>query len=108
LGEEGQVIDIADREAVRAIEVGKSAGRVDVALIIVSGVERGVAGGSGVGGSGPGVGSLEVTAGPAARHGGLQRVIVRIGVVGKELVARVAIEARCRSTRNGIGKGVGG
>src|SRR4029453_9957777 len=92
----------------RTIEIGKSAGSVDIALIIVRGVERGVAGGSSVSGFGPGVGRLEVTTRPATRKSGLQGGVVRIGIVGEELVAGIAVEARSRSARNGVGKGIRG
>ena len=39
-----ELVDIADREAMRTIEVGNAARGVDIALVVVSGVESRVAG----------------------------------------------------------------
>ena len=42
--EERQFVNVADRQPVRTVEVGNPARGVDVALIVVCGVERRVAG----------------------------------------------------------------
>ena len=67
IAEKRQVVDVAHHQAVRPVEVRKSARGIDVALIVVRGIERGVARGSGVRRFGVGVRRLEVAVLPAAR-----------------------------------------
>src|SRR5690242_1642823 len=68
---EGQVITIADDEAVRAVEIGETTGTVQGGFVVEGCVECGVAAGGGVGGLGEGVCSLEVARTPASRQCGL-------------------------------------
>ena len=56
---------VADRETLRAIEIGNTAGGVDVALIVVGGVEGRVAGGGCVDVFGESVGGLQIVSLPA-------------------------------------------
>src|SRR5579863_3688184 len=106
--EERQFVAIADHEAVSAVEIGKTARTVQGGFIVERRVERRVAGGSCVGGLGPGVSGLEVTTGPATREGGLQRIVVRVGVVGEKLEAGIAVDALNQRTGDGVVEGVGG
>ena len=106
--EERKFVDVADRQAVTPVEVGRTARCVDVALIVIGSVEGCIAGGSGVDVLRKGVGSLEVAASPAARSRGLQCVVDRIGIIGEDLIAAVAIQAGSGCARDGVGEGVGG
>src|SRR5262249_50172245 len=73
-----------------------------------SGCEGGVTGGSVNCGPGPSVRRLEVAMRPAPRQRGLQGVVMRVGVVSKQLVAGIAVEAWSRSAGDGVGKSVSG
>ena len=77
----------------RAIEVREAARSVERGLIVESGIKRGVSGRCRVGGFREGVRSLEVACALTARERRLQRMIVRISIVGKELEAGVAVDA---------------
>jgi hypothetical protein len=61
---EGKFIDVAHGETVRAVEIGNAARGVDVALVIVGGVESGVSRRSSVDVLGESVGRLKITAPP--------------------------------------------
>src|SRR5580658_3270081 len=100
--EERQGIKVADLEHLRTVEVGNAIGCIHRGFIVVSGIVRGVSGGSGIQVLGPGVGRLEITALPASRQRGLQRVVGGVSVVGENLVTGVAIQTRRGSTCDGI------
>ena len=106
--EDRQVVAVADHEAVGAVEIRKAARTVQGGFIVESGVERGVAGGRGIGGSGPSVSGLEVATGPAAGECGLKRIVVRVGIVGEKLEAGVAVDALHQRTGDGVAESVGG
>jgi hypothetical protein len=72
------------------------------AFIVKSGVERGVSRRGRIRRFGPSVGGLEVALRPAARQGCLQRVVVRVGIIGKNLIAAVAVQTRRRRSGDGI------
>src|SRR5512141_1795530 len=76
-----------------AVVVGETTRELKVALIVKSRVQGSVTTGSGVCGLRERVGALKVSSVPAARDRGLERVIVRIGVISKELHAAVAVNA---------------
>ena len=91
--EEWQVVAVAHHEPVRAIEVREAARSIERGLIVESGIKRGVSGRCGVGGFRECVRGLEIACAPTACERGLQRMIVRISIVGKELEAGVAVDA---------------
>ena len=106
--EEGKVIDVADFEHLRAVEIGDSTRSVDGALVVESGVVGGVSGGSGVDVFGKGVGGLDVALLPAPRQRGLERMIDRVRVIGEDLISGVAVQTGRGRAGDCIRKGVGG
>src|SRR2546425_1168824 len=85
----GEVTSSVPSHRVRAAR----ARRVQSRLVVESGVERGVPAGGCIRGLRPSVSRLKIAGTPAARQGGLKGVIVRIGVVGKDLETVVAVNA---------------
>src|SRR6476660_9169244 len=104
--EERQIIRVADGQPMRTIEVRNSAGCVDIALVVVSSVERGVARRGCVNVLGERVGGLEIALTKAPREGRLQRVINGVRIVSEKLVAAVSIQSWCRRPRNRVRKGI--
>src|SRR5216683_617195 len=90
--EKRQIVAVADGQTMSAIEVGQPARCVQRGLVVECAVERSVAGRSCVRGAGESVGRLKITGAPTARYGGLQRIVVRVGVVGEQLETVVAID----------------
>src|SRR5262249_32493969 len=74
--EEGQIVAVTDDEAMRAVEIGKAAGILQIGFVVKRGVERGVAARSGVGRPRESICSLKIAPVPTARDRRLKRVIV--------------------------------
>src|SRR5579859_3211424 len=104
----GQVVAIADREPVSPVKVGQATRSVESGFVVEGTVEGCVASRSRIGRARESISRLEITSRPAARHGGLQRVVMRIGVIGEELKAVVAVDSLRAGTGNRVGKCVGG
>src|SRR5207244_13097077 len=70
------------------------------------GVQRRVPAGRSISGTRESVGGLEVSSSPTAGKGRLQRMVVRVGVVGEKLHATVTVNAlharACRSIAKGV------
>src|ERR1700722_11708602 len=64
--EEWKLINVADRETMRTVEIGNAPRCIDVALIVIGRVDRGISGGSGVYVLGKCVGGLKVITSPAS------------------------------------------
>ncbi len=90
-----------------AVEIGQPARCVQRGLVVECAVERSVAGRSCVSRARESVGRLEITGAPTARYGGLQRIVVRVGVVGEQLEAVVAIDPLGPRARDRITESVG-
>src|SRR6266446_1793783 len=105
--EERQIVAVADGQTMSAVEIGQRARCVQRGLVVECAVERSVAGRSCVSRARESVGRLEITGAPTARYGGLQRVVVRVGVVGEQLETVVAIDALSPRARDRITESVG-
>src|SRR5258706_7986639 len=101
-----QVVAVAHDKSVWPVKVREAARSVQRGLIVEGGIERGVSSGCRVGGFREGVRSLEVACAPTARERCLQRMIVRISVVGEKLESCVAVDALSPRARHGIANGV--
>src|SRR5882762_1571525 len=92
----------------RTIEVGKPARTAQDQLIVECRVESGVEAGCRVGGTRKRISSLEVTVGPVTGERGLKRMIVRVGIIGKDFETGVTVDALEQASSHAIGNRIGG
>src|SRR2546422_1772378 len=90
----------------RAVEVGQSARGIQGRFVVERSIQRRVAARGRVGRARERVRALEVAPSPAARQRRLQRMVMRIGVIGKELEAAVSVDTLHPRTRGAVGKRV--
>ena len=102
--EEWQLVDIADFQHLRPIEIGDSSRSVDRAFVVEGSVVGCVSRGGGIDVLGESVRSLNVTSLPAPRDCSLKRVVNGISVVGEDLIAGISVQAGRGCARDGIGK----
>ena len=105
--EERQFVGVAHGQAMRPVEVRDPARRIDIALIVVRGIECRVSGRSSINVFRERVRRLEVTLVPAPRHTCLQRVVSRVRVIGEQLISAIAVQPGRRRSCDRIGEGVG-
>lgn len=108
VGEEGQEVVEAGDKALAVIEVGEAAGSVAAILIVDAGDEGDAGGGDVVDRFRKGVGALKIESlGEVMREGGLQAVVVGIGV-GVEGFEQGRVHSLVGCASQGIAGGVGG
>src|SRR6202790_5023162 len=102
LREERQVVQIADDQPMRSIEIGKAAGTAQIELIIKYGVEGSVVAGGGVCRTRESISGLYVTVRPASGEGRLHPIVVPVGIIGKLFKGAVSVHAQGFGANNGI------
>src|SRR3954466_3496035 len=88
-GKKRQLINVADAKTVRAIVVGKSTRRVNVALIVVRRIESCVPRRRRISRTRERIRRLEIAASPAPGQCRLKSMVVRVGIIGEQLVSVV-------------------
>ena len=101
----GKLVAVADHETVRSIKVRKPARSRQRAFVVKRSIQSGVAGGRSVRRFRKGIRSLEISRAPAPRKRGLQRMVVRVGIVGKNLHAVVVVDPRISRPCRPVGDG---
>src|SRR5438309_3042255 len=88
-----------------AIKIGKAVGIADIAFVIESRIESSVASRSSIERLGESVGTLEIPCAPSTRERCLQRIVVRVSVIGEDLEAAIPIDTLQVGARRTVGSG---